>query len=38
MNQNANTPLVFFLLNGLSPETWSLAQKDILVKIVTVML
>ena len=32
MNQNANTPLVFFLLNGLSPETWSLAQKDILVK------
>lgn len=32
MNQNTNTPLVFFLLNGLSPETWSLAQKDILVK------
>lgn len=32
MNQNANTPLVFFLLNGLSPETWSVAQKDVLVK------
>lgn len=30
MNQNA--PLVFFLLNNLSPETWSLAQKDVLVK------
>lgn len=32
MNQNTNTPLVFFLLNGLSPETWSVAQKNILVK------
>jgi hypothetical protein len=32
MNQNTQTPLVFFLLNGLSPETWSLAQKNILVK------
>lgn len=32
MNQNTNTPLVFFLLNDLSPETWSLAQKNILVK------
>lgn len=32
MNQNNQTPLVFFLLNGLSPETWSLAQKNILVK------
>jgi len=32
MNQNTQTPLVFFLLNGLSPETWSLSQKNILVK------
>jgi hypothetical protein len=31
MNQNT-TPVVFYLLNGLSPETWSLAQKDVLVK------
>jgi hypothetical protein len=32
MNQNTKTPVVFFLLNGLSPETWSLHQKDVLVK------
>lgn len=32
MNQNTQTPLVFFLLGDLSPETWSLAQKNILVK------
>jgi hypothetical protein len=32
MNQNTKTPLVFFLLNGLSPETWTLAQKNVLVK------
>lgn len=32
MKQNTNLPLVFFLLNGLSPETWDVAQKDILVK------
>jgi len=33
MNQNTqNTPAVFYLLNGLSPETWSVAQKDVLVK------
>jgi len=32
MNQNTKTPLVFFLLNELSPETWTLAQKNILVK------
>lgn len=32
MKQNSNSPLVFFLLNGLSPETWDVAQKDILVK------
>jgi hypothetical protein len=32
MTQNQNTPLVFFLLGDLSPETWSLAQKNILVK------
>jgi hypothetical protein len=31
MNQKSNTTLVFFLLNGLSPETWSVSQKDILV-------
>lgn len=33
MNQNTQTPpLVFFLLGDLSPETWTLAQKKILVK------
>nr|WP_315173593.1 hypothetical protein [uncultured Flavobacterium sp.] len=32
MNQNAQTPSVFYLLNDLSPETWSLSQKDVLVK------
>lgn len=32
MNQNTQTPLVFFLLNDLTPETWSLVQKDVLVK------
>ena len=33
MNQNTQTPpLVFFLLGDLSPETWTLAQKNILVK------
>lgn len=33
MNQNTqNTPAVFYLLNGLSPETWDVAQKDVLVK------
>ena len=30
--QNNQAPLVFFLLNGLSPETWSLNQKNVLVK------
>lgn len=32
MNQTSQAPLVFFLLNGLAPETWSLSQKNILVK------
>lgn len=33
MNQNAqNTPLVFYLLGNKTPETWSLNQKDVLVK------
>lgn len=32
MNQNTQTPLVFFLLGDLSPETWSLNQKNVLVK------
>lgn len=33
MSQNTQTPpLVFFLLGDLSPETWTLAQKNILVK------
>ena len=32
MNQNTQAPSVFYLLNDLSPETWSLAQKNILVK------
>lgn len=33
MKQNTETaPLVFFLLGNLTPETWSLAQKNILVK------
>jgi hypothetical protein len=32
MNENTKTPLVFYLLNELSPETWTLAQKNILVK------
>lgn len=32
MNQNTKAPSVFYLLNDLSPETWSLAQKDVLVE------
>jgi hypothetical protein len=32
MSQDTKTPVVFFLLNDLSPETWTLAQKNILVK------
>lgn len=33
MNQSTqNTPLVFFLLNDLSPETWDVPQRNILVK------
>lgn len=32
MNQNTKTPVVFYLLNDLSPETWTLAQKNVLVK------
>lgn len=32
MNQNTQTPVVFYLLNDLSPETWSVSQKNILVK------
>lgn len=32
MSQNPKTPLVFYLLGDLSPETWSLAQSNVLVK------
>jgi hypothetical protein len=32
MNQTQNTPAVFYLLGDLTPETWSIAQKDVLVK------